>query len=55
MVKDLGIAVESARSLGLDLPGLEKADELYRILEERGAGEDGTQALLRLYEDGDVS
>lgn len=54
MVKDLGIAVESAHRLGLDLPGLEKADELYRILEERGAGEDGTQALLRLYREGGV-
>jgi 3-hydroxyisobutyrate dehydrogenase len=53
MVKDLKIAVESAVELGLDLPGLEKAYGLYRRLEEAGAGEDGTQALLRMYaEDG---
>ena len=53
-VKDLRIAVRSAEELGLDLPGLEKAYELYRRLEESGAGEDGTQALLRMYERGEV-
>ncbi len=50
-VKDLGIAVESARGMGLDLPGLEKAIELYRTMEDAGDGELGTQALLRLYEE----
>jgi 3-hydroxyisobutyrate dehydrogenase len=53
-VKDLKIAVESARELGLGLPGLEKAHQLYRRLEESGSGEDGTQALLRMYERGEV-
>lgn len=53
-VKDLRIAVESAAEMGLDLPGLEKAYELYRRLEDGGAGEDGTQALLRMYEAGEV-
>jgi 3-hydroxyisobutyrate dehydrogenase len=52
-VKDLGIAVRSAEELGLDLPGLAKAYELYRRLEEAGSGEDGTQALLRLYAGGE--
>ena len=51
-VKDLGIAVQSAEEMGLDLPGLGKAHHLYRRLEESGAGEDGTQALLRMYEQG---
>jgi len=51
-VKDLGIAVESARDLGLDLPGLEKAIELYRRMEDAGDGELGTQALMQLYEAG---
>jgi 3-hydroxyisobutyrate dehydrogenase len=49
-VKDLRIAVESAREMGLELHGLEQAFELYRRLEEAGVGEDGTHALLRLYE-----
>lgn len=55
MVKDLGIAVASAAELGLHLPGLEQAHRLYRMLEDQGAGEDGTQALLRLYQQGGVS
>jgi len=53
-LKDLKIAVESAAEMGLTLPGLEKAYELYERLDEGGAGEDGTQALLRLYESGGV-
>jgi 3-hydroxyisobutyrate dehydrogenase len=47
--KDLGIAVDSARALGLSLPGLELAAEMYRRLEEAGDGDRGTQALLRIY------
>jgi 3-hydroxyisobutyrate dehydrogenase len=50
-VKDLRIAVESAREMGLDLRGLEQAFELYRRLETEGEGEEGTQALLRFYEE----
>ena len=53
-VKDLKIAVESAAEMDLDLPGLEKAYELYCRLEGSGSGEDGTQALLRMYEEGEV-
>ena len=54
LVKDLEIAVESAQEMGLNLPGLDKAIELYRILESDGEGESGTQALLKLYEQGRV-
>jgi len=53
-VKDLKIAVGSATEMGLDLPGLEKAYELYGRLEDGGSGEDGTQALLRMYQEGEV-
>lgn len=53
-VKDLRIAVESASEMGLTMPGLEMAFELYRRLEESGAGEDGTQALFRMYDEGGV-
>jgi 3-hydroxyisobutyrate dehydrogenase len=51
-VKDMSIALESSRELGLDTPGLELALELYRHLLDEGGGELGTQALFRLYEDG---
>jgi 3-hydroxyisobutyrate dehydrogenase len=54
-VKDLGIALEEANHLGLDLPGLTQAARLYRLLEARGLGRKGTQALLLLYRDGGVA
>ena len=44
-VKDLGIATRSARTMGLDLPGLEHAESLYRALAAAGHGRKGTQAL----------
>ncbi len=44
-VKDLGIAIRSARSLELDLPGLEHAEMLYRAVEAAGHGRKGTQVL----------
>ena len=49
-VKDLGIALESARAMKLDLPGLALALRLYRELAEAGAAECGTQALIRRWE-----
>jgi 3-hydroxyisobutyrate dehydrogenase len=53
-LKDLRIAVESAREMGLHFPGLAQAIELYERLEADGRGEDGTQALLDLYLQGGV-
>ena len=44
-VKDLGIAVETAKDLELSLPGLEMAEKLYREVEAAGLGRRGTQAL----------
>jgi len=49
IVKDLGIAVESAQELGLNLHGLELALRLYRELEQNGGANLGTQAIYRLY------
>lgn len=46
LVKDLTIALDGAREIGLDLPATELARSLYRSLEERGAGRRGTQALV---------
>lgn len=48
-VKDLSIALESARALGLRLPGLTQALALYRELVEQGHAEDGTHALYHWY------
>lgn len=48
-IKDLGIALESAKELDLELPGLELAKQLYDRLAAEGFENDGTQALFRLY------
>ena len=49
VVKDIGIAVASAEEMGLDLPGLQCARELYRRVSASGWDDLGTQALYRLY------
>ncbi|MDO8986758.1 MAG: NAD(P)-dependent oxidoreductase [Coriobacteriia bacterium] len=51
-IKDMGIALGSARQMGLDLPGLSLADSLYRRLAEEGGADLGTQALIELYSQG---
>ena len=48
-IKDMEIALAAAQEMGLETPGLELALRLYRRLAEEGFGEDGTQALYRLY------
>jgi len=50
-LKDMGIALEEAQAMGLDLPSLALSKSRYEELAALGYGEDGTQALLRLYED----
>lgn len=47
--KDIGIAVASAREMGLDLPGLDCARRLYDQVSEKGWDELGTQVIYRLY------
>jgi len=49
IVKDIGIAVASAEELGLDLPGLACARDLYARVVASGWEESGTQALYKLY------
>jgi 3-hydroxyisobutyrate dehydrogenase len=44
-VKDLGIALAEAKRMGLCLPGLALANQLYLSLMAHGRGRDGTQAL----------
>ena len=46
-VKDLGIAVEGAKKMKLDLPGLALATDLYRRTQENGDGKCGTQRLQK--------
>ncbi len=48
-IKDMRIALESARAMGLDTPGLAQAEALYQKLAALGGGDDGTQALYQLY------
>lgn len=48
-VKDLKIALDEAEKMGLHLPGTQKAYELYKELENTGHGDDGTQALIKLW------
>ncbi|WP_416353626.1 NAD(P)-dependent oxidoreductase [Agrilactobacillus fermenti] len=49
-LKDLRIALDSAKAMQLDLPATRQAAELYRILvEDHQLGNDGTQALVKLW------
>ena len=45
-VKDLGIAIKEAEALGLGLPGLILAHQLYIETQKTGHGQSGTQALI---------
>ncbi len=47
--KDIGIALESAGEMGLELPGLDCARRLYDQVSAKGWDELGTQALYKLY------
>lgn len=48
-IKDMEIALTAAGEMGLNTPGLELALRLYRELADAGYGDNGTQALYRLY------
>lgn len=50
-LKDMGIAIDEAAAMGLDLPSLSLSKSRYEELAALGYGDDGTQALFRLYED----
>jgi 3-hydroxyisobutyrate dehydrogenase len=45
-IKDMGIALEESRRMGLALPGLALAQQLYLSVKALGHGRDGTQALM---------
>lgn len=44
-IKDMGIALSESRKLGLSMPGLALAHQLYLALQAQGHGRDGTHAL----------
>ncbi len=49
-IKDLGIALDEAEAMGLALPGLALAKQLYLAAKAQGLGRKGTQALLVMLE-----
>jgi 3-hydroxyisobutyrate dehydrogenase len=48
-IKDLTIALESAEAMGMNVPGLALAKQMYEKLADQGGENDGTQALYKLY------
>lgn len=49
-VKDMGIALSAAESMGMKTPGLDMAYTLYKQMEDEGSGFQGIQALFHLFE-----
>jgi 3-hydroxyisobutyrate dehydrogenase len=49
-IKDMGIASDSSKTMGLDTPGLDLALSLYKKMVEKGFENNGTQALYKLYQ-----
>ena len=45
-LKDMGIALEESRRMGLALPGLALAEQLYREVAAQGMERTGTQSLI---------
>ncbi|KOO50550.1 NAD(P)-dependent oxidoreductase [Priestia koreensis] len=48
-IKDMGIALEEAEAMNMDVPGLQQAKKLYDSLAAQGKADKGTQALYELY------
>ncbi|VEF48588.1 NAD-binding protein 6-phosphogluconate dehydrogenase [Bacillus freudenreichii] len=49
-IKDMGIALDEAKRMELELPGLELAERMYKTLAEKGEENSGTQALVKYWE-----
>jgi 3-hydroxyisobutyrate dehydrogenase len=45
-IKDMGIALDEAKRMGLSLPGLALANQLYLAVQAQGWGRKGTHALM---------
>ncbi|MCP1182379.1 NAD(P)-dependent oxidoreductase [Paenibacillus sp. 1781tsa1] len=48
-IKDMGIALESAKAMGMRTPGLALAESLYQEIANNGLEEKGTQVLYTYY------
>ncbi|SDO50590.1 NAD(P)-dependent oxidoreductase [Alkalicoccus daliensis] len=48
-IKDMRIAIESAKEMNLNLPGLALAESLYTRMSEAGYEDAGTQVLIKYY------
>ena len=48
-IKDLRIALEGAKQMGIELPATKTATKLYENLANKGFENDGTQALIKLW------
>ena len=51
-LKDLRIALDSAKAMGAKLPMLELSERLFTFMDEQGFSEKGTHALYLLYKSG---
>ena len=49
-IKDMSLASEEAEDRELSLPVLNQVLELYRALDDKGLGDEGTQAIIRAYD-----
>lgn len=49
-IKDMQIALDSAKEMNLELPGLALARSLYEKLAQMGEEDSGTQALFKVYQ-----
>ncbi|WP_301419750.1 NAD(P)-dependent oxidoreductase [Mammaliicoccus lentus] len=47
-IKDMKLAIEESEKMGLYMPGLLKAKEVYDVLSEAGYDDNGTQAVIQL-------
>ena len=47
-IKDMKLAIEESEKMGLYMPGLLKAKEVYDALSEAGYDDNGTQAVIQL-------
>jgi 3-hydroxyisobutyrate dehydrogenase len=45
-IKDMGIALDESKKMGIGMPGLALAHQLYIALQSQGYGRKGTQALM---------
>lgn len=49
-IKDMGIALDSAAEMNIELPGLALARELYQRIADAGLGDKGTHALYKAWD-----